>query len=36
MDKNIEKETFYLEFTIKKLKKKLEDRRVSHRQAGYK
>ena len=26
MDKNIEKETFHLEFTIKKLKKKLEDR----------
>ena len=26
MDKNIEKETFHLEFTIKKLKKKLEDK----------
>lgn len=26
MDKNIQKETFHLEFTIKKLKKKLEDK----------
>lgn len=26
MDKNIQKETFHLEFTIKKLKKKLEER----------
>ena len=28
MDKNIQNETFHLEFTIKKLKKKLEDKQI--------
>ena len=34
MDKNIQKETFHLEFTIKKLKKKLEDKQKELNEAG--